>query len=488
MQRHRESGADSLVNPISDAYTVLARTYSVWENNTWVYYWETMRLEDSHLIALHTNDKCEIDDVHDEWVSGESHVSYFRRGHLIPVAPKVHRPYKGKHPRHGKKLKALYKKAYQLIPRVYTDRVRVNLTPTRDCYNPVVHVRRSPVGLGCRLAHVVPETLPTPAPYSPDWRVFAQDIGTFYGRFGPQAFMNDGKDPVGIYPRGISWNGLVNTVGEELDTIMSTRLSCLMTLKDLSSTVRMIKNPIGLVKLLRRKEFRTLSLRKFLSDAKLEYDYGWRQMVQDLTNFLLESKKVDDRLKQLEAQRAQWHRIAARQFDVGYYSLDTPTFTEVGGHVTLKAVDCTCKRTAVFSLERRPIIPSTLDAHMAALGLDNLSAVIWDAIPFSFVMDWFVHLRNGLRFSGTDWHAYGVRKVGYSVKEEFSLGLTIESNAASTIRSMSDTSFAASGNVPVLTKYTRTPGFPPDSGTVGVFGRCRISALLDGAALILQRV
>jgi len=330
--------------------------------------------------------------------------------------------------------------------------------------------------------------LPDPAPYSPDWRPLYRDIGVFAGRFGPQAFMYSGADPVGIYPRGISWNGLVNVVGEKLDTVMSTRLSCLMTLKDLASTVRMIKNPLGLAHLARSEGFRDLSLRKFLANAKLEYDYGWRQMIQDLTNFLLESKKVDSQLRKLESERSQWHRLAARQFDTGYYNLDCPTFTEVGGRVTLKAVDCTCRRTAVFSLERRSVVPSAFDAHMAALGLDNLSAVIWDAIPFSFVMDWFIHLQNYLRFSGTDWHAYGVRKVGYSVKEEFFLNVTIESHADSTILSTSDSTFAASGSVPVLTKYTRTPGFPPDSGTVGLFGRCHISALLDGAALILQRI
>jgi len=76
---------------------------------------------------------------------------------------------------------------------------------------------------------------------------------------------------------------------------------------------------------------------------------------------------------------------------------------------------------------------ATAKAFAAAAGFNNPAAIVWEAIPYSFVIDWFFHVSSlidtlNIQPFGGEWD---VSRVGYSIKDEFlyAVYLDLGSNA-----------------------------------------------------------
>lgn len=96
----------------------------------------------------------------------------------------------------------------------------------------------------------------------------------------------------------------------------------------------------------------------------------------------------------------------------------------------------------------------TAKAFAAAAGFNNPAAIVWEAIPYSFVVDWFFHVSSlidtlSIQPFGGEWK---VSKVGYSVSDEFRYLVYL--NANSTLRYVGTLS---------VERFVRKPGFPMSS-------------------------
>jgi len=125
------------------------------------------------------------------------------------------------------------------------------------------------------------------------------------------------------------------------------------------------------------------------------------------------------------------------------------------------------------------------------MGTANVAEALWDLLPFSFVVDWFIDLERVVKYLPLYWNRHTFRRMGYSVKTEYRAALEIDSDA--TITWWNGMSFPKSKTelcpeITVASTYVRTPGFPPDMSGVGAFNGLSFTHLADGAALIAQRL
>lgn len=171
------------------------------------------------------------------------------------------------------------------------------------------------------------------------------------------------------------------------------------------------------------------SMSRTVSDGFLNYQFGWKPFIGDLKNLGAVMSRVSDRIDYLKRTWGQTVRLGYYQtLDVGFSSNEVSWQSVLGEafwYTVLKPVSLTAHYRAggyLFQqLERLDGIEGTLRAASAALGLLNPAAVIWEAIPFSFVADWFGRIGGVIGrlsiaqpFSGV----WDVRDVTHSVTEE----------------------------------------------------------------------
>jgi hypothetical protein len=101
---------------------------------------------------------------------------------------------------------------------------------------------------------------------------------------------------------------------------------------------------------------------------------------------------------------------------------------------------------------------ATAKAFAAAAGFNNPAAIVWEAIPYSFVVDWFFHVDsmvgtlNIQPFEGR----WEVSNVGYSIKDEFQYYVYLDTGSNDGHRQI------PVGTISVK-RFVRKPGFPMSS-------------------------
>ena len=233
---------------------------------------------------------------------------------------------------------------------------------------------------------------------------------------------------------------------------------------------------------------------KTLSSNFLALEFGWKPMLGDIKKIMELSTAVAKRLKHLQAT---YGKTTSLFFQRNMQLSDEPyalvkSWDGVGGSLTAR--NFRYKRVSQSGVFRvtgklRQKIHGTDDffGHMKALaastGFNNPLAIVWEAIPYSFVVDWFFHLDAILGkmaiqpFEG-EWQ---LSKVGWSVKQqaqyfvyqEFLLGPP-HGNLSRYLGEIS------------LKSYTREPGFPMTSLFV-TDGSLTPKQLVLSLALLNQR-
>ena len=213
------------------------------------------------------------------------------------------------------------------------------------------------------------------------------------------------------------------------------------------------------------------SLSKTAANNFLGYQFGVLPMVSDIKAVIEMSAKVEDRIKHLIS-------INGKTTDLSYNKelvQEEPFsfFRGISGFGTSEGSDgITFKRQSVrtklhiggkLSLDLQDLkdAHSSLKGLLASSGFNHPGRVIWNAIPYSFVVDWFFHvgkIMDNLRiqpFGGR----YDAHDFWYSVKSDATYIAIAHTNLESSYPIIGNPTL---GTVHVKS-YDRLPGFPASS-------------------------
>jgi hypothetical protein len=172
------------------------------------------------------------------------------------------------------------------------------------------------------------------------------------------------------------------------------------------------------------------SLTKTASNNFLALEFGIKPFISDIKAILTLSEKVDKRLSFLLASNAKSRGLSFKRTQLypEPYSFERSTTaagtTTNGFMVTFQRqsarVDFTVTGKLYQDLQDLAGHLGKLRALTAASGFNKPARVVWNAIPYSFVVDWFFHVGKLLDslsiqpFGGE----YTVSNMGYSLKAE----------------------------------------------------------------------
>jgi len=290
-------------------------------------------------------------------------------------------------------------------------------------------------------------------------------VGTFIaapGIIGP----DEGHGPI-----------LANVYNECLSRLnekVRGRLDLSIALAESGKTARMT-NLIGrMTKMVRNLKKGNWKFRpdQWSANAWLEYQYGWRQLIDDVYNAADESLRVVlNRIENVSASCTrveEWATDPFRQIDTGIGAIP------FHGPVVNKA-----KRGVRMHLRFR-----NDDVDLARWTSLNPVSIAWELVPYSFVADWFVDVGGFLRSTETALRYRNQFVSGYWTLLEVISSVDSQSGHFSAGASSCDMSLKCGASV---VNYARTvyTGYPLP--TVPKFeARLGSSRLLSAAALLAQ--
>jgi hypothetical protein len=140
----------------------------------------------------------------------------------------------------------------------------------------------------------------------------------------------------------------------------------------------------------------------------LNWEFGWAPFLQDMMTFTRISKKVNDRLDYLRRTRKKVTRLGHRKTfknleDIQVLSYDEgfPGWNGVIHRFKDYQLTMTCGAKFTHDLPWLDTVDGKIRAFASALGLNNPLGALWEAMPFSFLIDWVVpvgDMLNGLAF------------------------------------------------------------------------------------------
>lgn len=140
---------------------------------------------------------------------------------------------------------------------------------------------------------------------------------------------------------------------------------------------------------------------KDLANTHLAYSFGLAPLLVDLRGFLGVRSAVKRRIKELERRNDRPVRISVRTNVIPLSTSTTYTpYSGAGGTHRATSVwtgrshGCVSCRVS-SSFVRDPA--SEIKLYSSALGLSSPLQTIWELIPFSFVIDWFVPIGNAFQ-------------------------------------------------------------------------------------------
>lgn len=266
----------------------------------------------------------------------------------------------------------------------------------------------------------------------------------------PDAEVEEYGARVRYYPSAPAWDAdwaqMCIDLSKKLNGSHSEGLLLGVTFAELRKTIAMIRNPFGLLKADWRKIVRNLSassLSKKAANCWLEGQYGWKATYRDIKVAAKTYESWDKRL-QLDPWELLYDRYSIstkEEYGCGQwvyplgrseadwtgkrdnYTGSYPYYLGRGGDVRIRILRNTAKYNV--GCHQNLDVAERWDrtrAALNALGLDLSSMVdtLWELVPFSFVVDWFVdplglwHLPGAINRL----HRQDVEMPSYSMKFE----------------------------------------------------------------------
>jgi len=389
-------------------------------------------------------------------------------------------------------------------------------TADRGLYKPVVHHRREGADLGSGSTLVQ---------FSPPASPVHVKLSGFCISDGPQL----GFDT--------PWNDLVVQLAQQVESAVDSKFMGAVFLKELKQTITMIRNPFGLFSsklkraIPRGMTAHIASQRKDLSNFWLEYRYGWKPLLSDVENF---AKILAVQLNSSSFQHVlkTWKRFSASYkqdltssspfFGVNCGGAQWESITQgeptnwwnmsiVREPFLIRLVTKELTTTSVVSCQQLRAFgdaASLLENVQNILGLGNwmqLRDTLWEVLPFSFVVDWFINFNNLWRIPAESrLNSVDIKNLGYSTKRTyvFEPELQIIQFAWSwngwppPEYALQETGLVVTnsrprpykGTVGRTTTYTRSNGFPPTTENVFTSKGLTLLHGADAISLFSQRL
>lgn len=219
----------------------------------------------------------------------------------------------------------------------------------------------------------------------------------------------------------------------------------------------------------------------YVNSQHLNFNFGVKPFCRDLVSTFDALKRFDERLdkylKNANRDLLQ-HRSLTKSFQT-----DETTDLLYGCKQRTVTIVTTCKYTSTYKYSYAVPYDGTelkLRAWIDALGLSPSLSNIWELIPYSFVVDWFVDVGGALKAQEDDWTAPILNWLGagYSVKytgscQTYFSGPPTYGNSMTAMSSVR------------LDQYLRYPGLPKFQASVDSLDADKIRL---GSSLILARL
>lgn len=373
----------------------------------------------------------------------------------------------------------------------------MDVAGNRSGFNSCSQIQDYPVHLSGTLARAWPGEHGVPSLGSNDvtnnWEVRGRDLGKYDMDYSVLQCLGDVTfNPV--FDRDILWNNLVSSVGSSLDGQLTAGTNILSMIGELGQTIRMLKNPYGLLTTnWRRCGFTPAAALKKAANVWLEKRYGWDNFRRDAVATATAFQKADAHIRYLMSTRDSLTSAGTRQSDECSYTIPYPHQMGWGGpnDIGIEASNGRCTRTAAFSADilRSSTfeVSSRMHYAMQRLGTTKLYEALWDLLPFSFVVDWFIDVQNlTLAVPYMRWRNQ-IRNCGYSIKLVWYMDLKVRSYATAWSGYARETNDFNPGMI-IRRTYERVAAFPPATLTAGVFQGMSMTHLTDFGALVAQRL
>jgi hypothetical protein len=199
-----------------------------------------------------------------------------------------------------------------------------------------------------------------------------------------------------------------------------------------------------------------------LKDGILNIEFGWKPFLGDLATLSGLVDSVKARIAYLKKTKGRVVRIGRTVDDidpVGIFSIPDHEFVRcysirtrhLGSRMDYRAGGYITHNLDFLESAIAPVI-----AMSSALGLNNPTKVFWNALPFSFVVDWFLNVSSHLA-------GISAQPVGWEVE---SISSSVTQTASFEMWQLNNDCFGGGGFPPRplgivhYRRYTRIPGLP----------------------------
>jgi len=331
-------------------------------------------------------------------------------------------------------------------------------------------------------------------------------------------------------PSTPNWGGLVDELAATLAGRSKRACMLAVSLKEIGSTVQMFRNPFSLLKPSWRKVAKHHPARTLASKGAnvwLEYQYGWKSFYNDLNSFSQAAGKSVVDVMNNDSDVPELSRFSATQADSGAFPVMfggymhdeagwNSIFTNPRDHAYYSSYrimpSWSCKHRMFCQYDGATLdgasVTKKLLSNFDLVNWQSIRDVLWEVIPYSFVVDWFVDMRGlwaPLNYAYISHLASGY--VGHSTKYSYSYScqyvpgfrwmytnyddwnqyLPSPRMGYYPNEVVVDTPLVAMGDG---MEYWRSPGIPPSQDWYSPITSRGLSLtqLASGASLIAQRI
>lgn len=315
----------------------------------------------------------------------------------------------------------------------------------------------------------------------------------------------------------VDWFPLVTALGQQVKGIVDSKSLLGVTFRELPQTIRMVRNPFGLLKGDWRSFARNLSgkqLAKGGANLWLEYQYGWKAAYNDVITFAKTLAKLQSELyKYKNTTGRQCSRTSTKVQSAPSPTVSDEAWSAIKNDVAVNGYrthypaarivfdsPIVQARISCYASDRLNDSMSSLERSLHAFGLtaDEVVDTLWESLPYSFVVDWFVNTDRILHYpqfkeSIRTLTSAEVSNLGYATKVTLPYRVDLMANAVHDSMAIAYGQHGVGSNEikahGSITIFTRRAGLPSDiNASIWNSAGLSLTKTASGVALILQRI
>ena len=226
----------------------------------------------------------------------------------------------------------------------------------------------------------------------------------------PRAYASDGTSAEVVFNGTVGWAGIpadptgsldytaaMNELLRDAVGSMPLGVNLVVNLAELASLKTLVPSLLAGVKSVVKNKLGRKSARE-LAGSHLAYEFGLAPLISDFASMFAIREKVANRIRQLEARNGRSTRLVKR---VPASVLRVPissTFSSYPGHTIMEKGEWIGTISGAVQATVNSFFVNDNSAQCklwsSALGLSTPLQNIWELVPFSFVIDWFIPIGN----------------------------------------------------------------------------------------------